>query len=275
MALIKKDRLVSTNNESFQNYKIEPIYRNQTIDGLLEKHKENLEVASFLPHTLINTIIDRRENSDSKYLKIVIKVFINNKLFQQHTETHMKTNSRLISVSLPGESYFLPESLPIFLKKAYEFNSNENYCGYWEFHTSDRGGWLQNGCRLYREIKYDNTSLMVCKCEHLTHFGYLSGLGSNKKARTADEKLESNILRYITIICGSLSIIGIISMSLGNKIVKTIVDYFCRNIWNVLDCFNQQKVEREGRYKDYIAIKFCRWCPDYFNYSNKRCKRSE
>ena len=189
-------------------------------------------MASYLPQSLIDSI--NANSKSNQPLIIVIKVFYNDKFFLNTNDTILKLESKAISVSLPGQDKILPEDIPILFKKHSQDASNENVCSYWAFHPSSERGWAQKGCKLNPVFKNESV-LIVCSCEHLSHFGYLTNSGSSIKREymTESEKMHDRILDVISRIGGTLSIMGKILTKLKLIKFKYLKVIFFRNIGNV------------------------------------------
>lgn len=233
MALVKRQE---GETSSLLDYKIEKLYATQTIDDISSIYQQNLEIASYVPDELLNSIdeIHRVEGSTStEPLKIVVKVFYNDAIFKSSSPvSSYMSQSKIISVSIPGHDQNLPRPLPIMFKKSSDDESSDNdVCGYWEFQPngtlSDSSEWLQQGCQFVGTSKYDK-NLALCECSHLTHFAYLI-MGNFIHDITPDDDVivtqfsgHQGALNIITLLGSTLSILGIIGI---------FITAFCFRAW--------------------------------------------
>lgn len=225
MALIKTKK----DETSLMDFKVEKLYATQTIDDILNIYEDTLEIASFFPDELLNRIdeIHKLELNGSaevpEPLKIVIKVYYNDAIFKESSQvSSYKSQSKIISVSIPGHDQNLPLLLPIMFKKSVNSHqSDKDVCGYWEFQpngtTSDSSEWLQEGCEFLGVSQYDS-NLALCGCSHLTHFAYLI-MGTFVHDITPGEDViitkfneHTTALNTITLLGCTLSILGIIGI---------------------------------------------------------------
>lgn len=228
------------NESNLLDYNVEKLYTSQSIDDILNIYKDNLEIASYFPEELINRLdeIQNMElNKTSSFvgpLKIVIKIYYNDAIFKENQRiTSYKSQSKIISVSLPGHDQNLPILLPIMFKKSKSSRLDENndVCGYWEFQpngtSSDSSEWMQEGCEFLGVSKYDE-NLALCGCSHLTHFAYLimgtyiHDIGSDSDVIITKFNPHNNALNAITLLGSSLSILGIIGI---------FITAFCFRVW--------------------------------------------
>ena len=218
VALVRS-KVASKREETFYDFKIKKIYANQTVDGLLDEYQDTLEIASYLPQDLIDRIDEIEQNNVTSTipLKIVIKIYYNDIMFQENKNvTYSKTQSKVISVTLPGHSKNLPMMLPIMFKRSSSNQSEANACGYWEFQSgtsSSSSEWFQEGCNFLGTSKYDQ-DLVLCGCSHLTHFAYLvmgtfsHSISVDNEVIIRDFDIHESALDLITLFGGSLSIVG-------------------------------------------------------------------
>lgn len=225
MALIRTEK----DESSLMDYKVEKLYATQSIDDILNIYEDTLEIASFFPEELLNRIdeIHKQEINGTaevvEPLKIVIKVYYNDAIFKENSQvSSYKSQSKIISVSLPGHDQNLPLLIPIMFKKSSNSSqTNDDVCGYWEFQpngsTSDSSEWLQEGCEFLGVSQYD-PSLALCGCSHLTHFAYLI-MGTFTHDITPGEDViitkfdeHTTALNAITLLGCTLSILGIIGI---------------------------------------------------------------
>lgn len=221
LALVRS-KGVSKQEESFYDFTVKKIYSNQTIDGLLDEYQDTLEIASFLPQELIDRIDEfnalANVTASLVPLKIVMKIYYNDVMFQENANvTFFKTQSKVISVSLPGHSKNLPIMLPIMFKKSSVDQTEANACGYWEFQpngsSSSSSEWFKEGCEYIGNSKYDK-DLVLCGCTHLTHFAYLvmgtysHSISVDNEVIITDFDIHDSALDMITLFGGTLSIVG-------------------------------------------------------------------
>lgn len=188
IALIADDSITFC-DKSFDNFKIEKIYANQTIEGLLKKYRDKIELASFLSNDLIENL--------KKPVKIVIIMYYTNRLYQENTnEKTSKSGNKTISVSLPNHVN-IPSRIPLFLKKAKSDNFLPNPCGFWDFLRNE---WSTRDCQREGFSRYDK-NLVICSCSHLTNFDHL--LDNESMGET-----HENALDIVSRVGGTFSIIG-------------------------------------------------------------------
>lgn len=225
MALIKTQK----DETSLMDFRVEKLYATQSIDDILNIYEDSLEIASFFPDELLNRIdeIHKLELNGtaevSEPLKIVIKVYYNDAIFKESSQvSSYKSQSKIISVSIPGHDQNLPLLLPIMFKKSTNSKqSDKDVCGYWEFQpngtSSESSEWLQEGCEFLGVSQFDS-SLALCGCSHLTHFAYLI-MGTYIHDITPGEEViitkfnkHTTALNTITLLGCTLSILGIIGI---------------------------------------------------------------
>lgn len=197
VALLKLDKSSRFGFDAtgLENYSVQYLYRNQSLTDLL--FHPDLHVASFLPNELLLDILTT--NPDAK---LIFSIFYNDVLFQTFDNTtHIKSDGKIIAVSIPGLSQ-LPGFLPIYLQPE---DSIDDYCGYWDFHDTD--GWSETGCLLTAQNPV--TKIVLCECDHLTHFAYLL-----KGSSSQLEEIHLRSLQKITVLGCSLSLIGIFGIFL-------------------------------------------------------------
>ncbi|XP_055377894.1 uncharacterized protein LOC129609797 [Condylostylus longicornis] len=231
--VIYSDLNTFNQNITFLNYEYDFLYKNQSKEELLEN--ERLEVASFFPESLWNRIgeIDYLANNtrviESIRPKIVIKIYRNDALFIENREiTNFKVNSKIISISIPGYSNKLPDTLPIFMRDyQYEDINNETgkntkHCHYWNY-----GNWENDGIRFVRKTHHNianETIIMECGTLHLTPFAFLVGGTYNLSVSTDDvtiTPIHEEALDIITLLGCSLSIIGVIGIFMTALVFKS------------------------------------------------------
>lgn len=195
LAVLKKEnsRQFGFKAPGLKDYTVQYLHRNQSQTDLLLQ--SNLEVASFFPIDLLRDILIA--NPDAK---LVFTIFYNDVLFQTiENTTYTKSDGRIIAVSVPGLEE-LPGMLPIYVKPE---RSTDEYCGYWDYNSAE--GWSKTGC--FFRAQDPTTNIVMCECNHLTHFAYLLRGNSSQF-----EGLHLRSLQGITVLGCSLSLIGIIGI---------------------------------------------------------------
>lgn len=208
IALFRESQTES-NSETFR---VEYLFSNQMLDGLLsapQNMTSSLEVATFLPEELYRYLI--RMNGSNKPLRVVVTVFLTDKLFQTN---QLNNANSVISVSIPGHTGSLPHLLPTIYKL--HSHQTSEYCGYFDLQPEDSpvslGEWSQWGCTFIGTS--DDNSSVACGCNHMTHFSFLltgHGMKHNEDEDYFDGSLAHNlILDWITRVCNGLSMMGIL-----------------------------------------------------------------
>ncbi len=195
VALLKEDKYFRFNfdKDGLRGYKVQFLHRNQSLADLLLQ--PDLRVASFLPINLLRDILVTNPEA-----KLVFTIFYNDVLFQTvDNTTYIKSDGKIIAVSVPGVKS-LPDFFPIYVKAD---DSIDDYCGYWDYDNTD--GWSEDGC--YRLAQNPTTKIVMCVCNHLTHFAYLL---KGNSSRLEDLHLRS--LQLITVLGCTFSLIGIIGI---------------------------------------------------------------
>lgn len=228
MALVKRTK-GKGEESSLMDYDVEKLYATQTIDDILNIYQDSLEIASFFPDELLTRIDEVKKlqmngtTEAMEPLKIVVKVYYNDAIFKESAPvTSYKSQSKIISVSIPGHDQNLPLLLPIMFKKSQDSKqSPDDVCGYWEFQpsgaSSDSSEWLQEGCEFLGVSKYDE-NLALCGCSHMTHFAYLimgtyiHDIKSDDDVIITKYNAHSRALNVITLLGSGLSIVGIIGI---------------------------------------------------------------
>lgn len=205
---------------AFKNEYYRFILANQSIEELL--NEPNILMATFVPSSLwqrldeISMMSNRTWQTQLPEPKVVIKIYANDKLFQETNLTTDKTvDGRVISISIPGHDKDLPEVLPLILTISdAELGEGENdttaqnqYCSYWNYQT-----WASDGIMLLARSELNNNTVL-CGCTHLTPFAYLIG-GSYNLSVDSDievivKKIHKQALDIITLLGCSLSLFGI------------------------------------------------------------------
>lgn len=215
-------------------YYIRLLQTNQSTSLLWED--EELEVASFVPQSLLNRLNEtRRLGNDTNStvtdnvppkVSIVITIYFNDLLFQQYKRvTYAKSGGKIISVSIPGYGPMLPELLPILIKtNNITGNDTANVCGYWDLKGNT--GWANDGCQFGGSSRIDNgyfDPVVLCACSHLTHFAYLiTGTYVHSiSEEVVITELHNDALDMITLLGCSLSLIGILGITITAIIFPT------------------------------------------------------
>lgn len=215
LALVKRNQSQVV-NESLMDFQVAKLYSHQSPDDVLSLYQDSLEIASFFPSLLLDQIKNSTQNLTTP-LRIVIKVFYDDKMFKENAEiTTMKAQSKIISVTIPNIPQDLPSLLPIIFRKPNDA-TNGDACGYWDFQpdgpTSNSSEWLRMGCELTGTSTFDK-DLVVCGCSHMTHFAYLIA-GTYIHDHNQDvviTPLHSEVLNTITLFGSALSILGILGI---------------------------------------------------------------
>lgn len=233
IALYRRANNVSTYGEidDFINprYYIRLLSTNQSTSLLLED--EELEVASFVPQSLLNRLNETRRlgnetNSTTvdvdPRVSIVVTIYFNDLLFQEYkNKTYAKSGGKIISVSIPGYGPMLPELLPIFIKTSnLTENTTADVCGYWDLKSDT--GWARDGCEYGGSSGYFEP-VVLCACSHLTHFAYLI-LGTYFHTISEEviiTEIHQDALDLITLLGCSLSLIGILGITITAIIFPT------------------------------------------------------
>ncbi|XP_055634874.1 uncharacterized protein LOC129774865 [Toxorhynchites rutilus septentrionalis] len=202
---------------SFNGFEPRLIYADELEDDVFLE--ENLEIASYIPRHLLEKIQQLNEHIDvnttlaGSALRIVISIYFNDNIFKETTNgTILRSNSKIISVTVPGYSSDLPGELPIY------FRNNDDQlvsnCGYWEFEPVDADSmprWSYKGCSLARQLG----NVSFCKCSHLTAFSRLCMDIQNVDSRNPEVSQTLVIdsvkisLDIITAIGCALSVMGV------------------------------------------------------------------
>lgn len=210
-------------------YSIRLLSTNQSTTLLLED--EDLEVASFVPQSLLDRLNETRRlgnETNSTFadviprVSIVVTIYFNDLLFQEYKQTtYAKSGGKIISVSIPGYGPMLPELLPIFIKTSnLTGNTTADVCGYWDLKSDT--GWARDGCEYGGSSGYFEP-VVLCACSHLTHFAYLI-LGTYVHSISEEviiTELHHDALDMITLLGCSLSLIGILGITITAVIFPT------------------------------------------------------
>ncbi|XP_055848206.1 uncharacterized protein LOC129913506 [Episyrphus balteatus] len=209
----KSDKAIYRGIFEDNNYRF--LHSNQSIEELLEE--DDLQLATFVPEILlerldeISSLAKNLTAADHPDPRIVIKIFTNDKLFQEDLDiTDKKVYSKIVSVSIPGHDRDLPELLPLIMRTPSDNNNEtEASCRYWDYNT-----WAKDGLVFLGRSQSDN-NLVWCGCSHLTPFALLIG-GYYNLTVSSDIVVITDIHRealdIITLMGCSLSLIGIIGI---------------------------------------------------------------
>ncbi|TMW46893.1 hypothetical protein DOY81_008026 [Sarcophaga bullata] len=211
---------------AFKNEYYRFVLANQSVDQLL--NEKNILLGTFVPTLLwqrldeVSMLANRTLQSDRPDPRIVIKIYSNDKLFQEMNNTSNKyVGGKIISISIPGHDKDLPDILPLILTFS-EFNAtikndskNENSqqkqeCSYWNYHT-----WANDGVNLLARSEHNNNTVL-CGCTHMTPFAYLIGgsfnLSVDSEIEVIVKKIHKQALDIITLLGCSLSLFGIVGI---------------------------------------------------------------
>ncbi|XP_037805642.1 adhesion G-protein coupled receptor G2-like isoform X2 [Lucilia sericata] len=143
------------------------IYLNQSLDKLLEE--PDLEVATYFPFDLWNSIITKTGTKNDTILKIML--LKNDVLFVNQTVMEHKPIKSVLEITLIDYKEKLPSALPfIFNNTRYKKNAKPD-CGYWNKTT-----WITKGTNTSYVINSQNEELLLCNTSHLTPFSILLNL---------------------------------------------------------------------------------------------------
>ncbi|EDS36211.1 conserved hypothetical protein [Culex quinquefasciatus] len=207
MALIRTN---TTEDHDFDSYDVRLLTMDDSEEDTLAI--ENLEIASFIPRTLLNKMKQLRPNNTNPDVpfRVVISVYFNDRFFQESLgENSRGTNGKIVSVTVPGYGSELPERLPVFVR---EVDSTRNSsCEFWKFLRNDgddTSRWSPIGCE--SSGKWNNVNL--CKCSHMTSFSriFLDPFGA--KALEKNHPNAERILDTITLVGCLLSLFGIMGI---------------------------------------------------------------
>ncbi|XP_028041405.1 uncharacterized protein LOC114251374 [Bombyx mandarina] len=200
----------NTESDSFNDMKIIPLYKNTTLDYV--QSIVNLEVATWVPENVINTLIPNSNGSVQNYtnkkdINIILSLFHTDAVFPEVNFKEHAINSRIVGVTIPGFISNLEYPVPLIFREFNESSSNK-FCGYWDFKphgpfNNNPGAWKNEGCYLIRS----EDKLTVCECYHLTHFGQLLHISDYNFP--SNNKIHKRALNIITLIGCFLSLGGI------------------------------------------------------------------
>ncbi|KAL4716853.1 hypothetical protein ACJJTC_012664 [Scirpophaga incertulas] len=209
-------------SNKFTEMKIVPLYKNTTVKEVLSM--KNVEVATWIPNYALKHIEKNfkkvKDTDNETEMQIVINVYFDDIIFQELSTNQYIINSRIIEVTIPGYSTNIEFSIPLVFRQT-NHTILPKVCGYWDF-NSDRGNipgaWSKNGCVLLTSIH----DLIICECYHLTHFGQLINIYSNKESLQPSRGEEHRkALNVITLIGSSLSLLGIVGIWLTAIVFDT------------------------------------------------------
>lgn len=205
IAVFKNDSKDALDND-FSDFYYEFLHSTTNKNELMLK--ENLEVASFIPTTVLTDIeaMEIQIHESAPPIRLVISLFYNEILFQNiQNENSFESNSVIISISIPGYESEIPGIIPMFFRTKKIPENRTTLCGHWSFEPS-LSDWSSFGCEFYG-ISDDN--IAQCGCSHLTHFSFLLG-GNSIEISESHERA----LNIITIIGCSFSLLGIFGIFL-------------------------------------------------------------
>lgn len=215
IALSQKEGVTST---LFTDMIVTPLTSNMSIADVLKI--ESLEVATWIPQELLDTISAKGMNESSTGFNttiscIIITIFYNDVVFQETKRIKDVVNSRIVSVTLPGYESDLLVPLPLIYRKFVNSADQDRTCSYWDFNAYNplsKGQWSKKGC--YSVANY--TELDVCACFHLTHFAQLI-LGHRGSSENPSDTIileyHGRALNAITLVGCSLSLFGVFGIA--------------------------------------------------------------
>lgn len=215
IALSQKHGAAST---LFTDMIVTPLTSNMTVADVL--NIERLEVATWIPQELLDTITAMSKNESSTGFNttvsnIIVTIFYNDVVFQETKKVKDVVNSRIVSVTLPGYESDLLVPLPLIYRKFNKSTTRDRTCSYWDFNAynpNSRGQWSKKGC--YSVANY--SELDVCACFHLTHFAQLILGHRGNSENPADVIIlgyHGRALNAITLVGCSLSLIGVFGIA--------------------------------------------------------------
>nr|XP_021189816.2 uncharacterized protein LOC110375868 [Helicoverpa armigera] len=200
--------------DTFSDMLIKPLYKNTSLEEILSL--ENLEIATWLPENVLETLQLISNDSDNnsfkkEFLHVIITVFYNDAIFQELATNKHVINSRIVGISIPDYMSNLEYPVPLVFKQINQTGKTD--CGYWDFqpHFLNHllGSWKKQGCFVVKVIN-DTT---VCECYHLTHFGQLLLIpNSDNEDDIFHQRKHHTALNIITLVGSFMSLIGIIGI---------------------------------------------------------------
>ncbi|XP_041975772.1 uncharacterized protein LOC121730699 [Aricia agestis] len=215
----------NSGSKDFEDVEIIPLYQNASLEDILSI--ENLEIAAWLPNSVIRSLLKNTNESNEESekdtdLHVIINIFYNDAMFQELNPNKFIVNSRIIGISIPGYIPNLKHPISLIFKDI-QYTTDAKLCGYWEFHPDYKidtpGHWSNRGCY----YKYTKNNLTVCDCYHLTNFGQLLFLRQSLPNNNFNSRSESHNrnLNIISLVGSFLSLLGIfviyITATLFNK----------------------------------------------------------
>lgn len=207
MALVRKGATV---DDDFNSYEV----RYLTMDDSENNTSaiENLEIASFIPRTLMDKMkqlrSEVRTNTKTPF-RVVISVYFNDHIFMESGENINRSNGKIISVTVPGYGSELPEQLPIFVRE--RDPSQDSSCGFWKFaqnNANESSRWASNGCKW----AYKQGNVTVCKCTHMTSFSRIFQDPFSAQRQIKEHPSSALTLDMITLVGCVLSLLGIVGI---------------------------------------------------------------
>lgn len=205
--------LFANNNKKNTPTKLKGAFKNEHYRFLQVNHNINdvvnepdLELAAYLPIELIDTL--QASTNKTNDVIVVIKVYSNDELFQQSVR-NLTLLSRVVSISLPGYSSFLPVPVPLIFRKSKNKKVNPpGSCLVWNYE-----GWIDG----YSMLSYFENSegIALCRLRRLAPTGYflekkisIENHIINHDLRMSNTKLNGNIIYVILLSCCILMFIG-------------------------------------------------------------------
>jgi len=205
--------LFANNNKKNTPTKLKGAFKNEHYRFLQVNHNINdvvnepdLELAAYLPIELIDTL--QASTNKTNDVIVVIKVYSNDELFQQSVR-NLTLLSRVVSISLPGYSSFLPVPVPLIFRKSKNKKVNPpGSCLVWNYE-----GWIDG----YSMLSYfeNNEGIALCRLRRLAPTGYflekkisIENHIINHDLRMSNTKLNGNIIYVILLSCCILMFIG-------------------------------------------------------------------
>ncbi|XP_017139769.1 uncharacterized protein LOC108154146 [Drosophila miranda] len=172
-------------------------------------HESNLLLATYVPKKLLNRLktFSTIFNQITKIPPIVvIKVYSNDKLFQQANQTKA-VSSHIVSISIPGYNTNLPEALPLILRRLHTNHHTDSgqYCHYWNY-----GNWATDGLKMSKNVEISE-DIVICFLTHLAPLAYLVGvnLTFDIEIESYSKKMDDRTLDIIAVLGCSLSLLGV------------------------------------------------------------------
>ncbi|XP_046806161.1 uncharacterized protein LOC111681566 [Lucilia cuprina] len=170
------------------------IYLNQSLDKLLAE--PGLEVATYLPIDLWNSIISKTGTKNDTILKIML--LKNDVLFVNLTIMKQKPIDSVLEITLIDYKEKLPSALPFIFNNTRNKKNAKPKCGFWNKTT-----WITTGTNTSYVINSYNEELLLCNTSHLTPFSVLLNL-------EIMDTFNDSALDMISVLGCSLSLFGLI-----------------------------------------------------------------